>query len=206
MRVRVVHAFDCHLVHVCAEELPGQILRALGREAVVVVDLAAVDALEHEHALGDVRPDHLRHDDVTPLLEHARDELRVVRLLGQVELGAKVHLELVRERTSLEELGALGTPLERLRRRAEQCEVDLDLLLDPRPAHLDDHLASRLQQGRVDLRDRRRGDGLGVDPRERVRRKILADRPLDLREGYGRDLVDELPELLDVYVGKQVGT
>jgi hypothetical protein len=56
----------------------------------------------------------------------------------------------------------------------------------------------------VDLRDRRGGDRLGVDFREKLRSEFLADHCFDLREGNRRDFVHEAAELLDVDVREQV--
>jgi hypothetical protein len=205
VRIGVVDALHGHLMHVGAEELARQLSRALSAEPVVGVDLAPCDALEHQHSLRHVRPDHRRHDEILVLAHEACDELGVVRLLDEVELAAQMHFELVSERTRLQKLRALRVRLEQLRRRAHQREVDVDLVLDPRAAHLDDHLPPARQQRRVDLRDRRRREWLRVDADERVRRQLRRDHFTDLIERHRRDLVHELAELLDVHVGKQVG-
>lgn len=60
------------------------------RKAVAGVELAPVDSLEHEHPLRDVRPDHAWDDESLRVLDEASDHLRVVGLLGVVELGAEV--------------------------------------------------------------------------------------------------------------------
>jgi hypothetical protein len=52
----------------------------------------------------------------------------------------------------------------------------------------------------VDLRDRRSRERLRLDADERVRRQLLSDDLPDLLERNGRNLVDELAELLDVDV------
>ena len=120
------------------EELARERGRLLGREAVVGPDLDAVDPLQHRRLLGHVRPDHLRHDEPPIVGDEARDQLGVVRLLAEVELRAQVHLELVRERLELEELRRLGAPLEEARRRADDVEIEVDLLHHSRPPHLHD--------------------------------------------------------------------
>jgi hypothetical protein len=58
----------------------------------------------------------------------------------------------------------------------------------------------------VDLRHGRRRERLGIDPCKGVRRQILVEHALDLGKRNGGNLVDELCELIDVDVGKQVGT
>ena len=87
MRVGVVDARLRDLPDIGAEKVGGELLGPVGREPVVEVQLAAVDPLEHEHALGHVRMDHLRHDEVVVVLQLLRDQLGVVRLLDEVELG-----------------------------------------------------------------------------------------------------------------------
>ena len=139
------------------------------------------------------------------LLDQPPDHLRVVGFLDEVELVPQVRFELFGERLELEQLRRLRVALEQLRRRAEHLEVELDLLDDPGPAHLDDDAATRLQQGRMDLGDRRGGERLGVDLGERLEPEVLRDHGLDQRVGHRLDLVDELAELLDVDVRKQVG-
>jgi len=88
MRIGVVDALDRHLADVGAEELSRQLLCLFWRQAVLGRDLLTVDPLEHEHLLGHVRADHLRHEQLLELGDHPSDELGVVRLLGQVELPA----------------------------------------------------------------------------------------------------------------------
>jgi hypothetical protein len=60
--------------------------------------------------------------------------------------------------------------------------------------------ATAPEQRRVDLRDRRSRERLRLDADERVRRQLLGDDLPDLLERNGRNLVDELAELLDVDV------
>ena len=128
-----------------------------------------------------------------------------MRLLLEVELRPQVHLELVRERLELEELRRLGALLEQARRRADDVEVEVDVLDDPRPPDLHHDVAPIREHRRVDLRDRRCRQRLWLEPCERTLPEVLADDPLDLRERERRHLVDELAELLDVNVRKQVG-
>ena len=203
MRVGVVDAGLRHLADVGAEEVGCELRRPLGRQAVAGVELAAVDPLEHEQPLGHVGPDHLRHDEIVVVLELRGDQLGVVGLLDEVELGAEVDLELVRERARLQQLGGLGALLEELDGRADEGEVDVDLLDDARPAHLDHHLSAVREQRRVDLRDRGGGQRLRVELDDRVA-DVFPHDPLDLREGEGRHLVHQLRELVDVDVREQV--
>ena len=101
MRIGVVDALDRDLPNVGAEELPRQALRVFALQPVIGRHLFAVDPLEHENLLGHVRMNHLRHQQLGEIGDHAADELGVVRLLGQVELAVQVHLQLVRERLEL---------------------------------------------------------------------------------------------------------
>ena len=202
--IGVVDALHRHLVHICTEELPRELMRALGAEAVLGVDLAPFDPLEDESPLRHVRPDHGRHDEVLVPGDDPRDQLGVVRFLDEVELRAQMHLELIGQRARLQELRPLGPRLEQFGRRAHQREVDVDLLLDAGAAHLDDHVAAVRKQCRVDLSDRRRRERLGVDAHEDVWRQFLRDHLADLLERDRRDLVDELAELLDVNVRQEI--
>src|SRR5919204_1215365 len=204
VRVGVVDAVYGHLVDVGAEELARELSGLLGREAVVGADLHAVDPLQHHSLLGHVRPDHLRHDEALVVGDEARDQLGVVRLLEKVELGAKVHLELVRERLELEELRRLGAPLEQARRRADDVEVEVDLFHHSRPPHLHDDRLAGAEERRVDLRDGGGRDRVRVDAREDVAEGLAYDR-LELAEWHRRHLVDEAPELVDVDVRQEIG-
>ena len=134
MRIGVVDAVHGDLLHVGAEELPGQHLRTLGLESVLCRHLHALDPLLDEDALGHVRVDHIRHDEVLVLRGELRDQLGAVRLLDEVELGCEMALELLGERPHLDEPGCLGVAFGEGRQRAKQLEVERDLLLDPRPA------------------------------------------------------------------------
>ena len=108
MRVGVVDALDCHLADVGAEELPRQVLRLLGRQTVLGRHFLPVDALEDENHFRHVRMDDLGDEQLGEVGNRAADDVRVVRFLSEVELGAQVHLELVHERLELEELRRLG--------------------------------------------------------------------------------------------------
>ena len=176
----------------------------LAVEAVLFRHLHAVDPLLDEHALGDMGVDHVRHDQVLVLGSEPGDQLGAVRLLDEVELAAEMGLELIGERLHLNEPGRLGVALGEGGQSAEQLQVERDLLLDPRPSHLDDDLAARAQQRSVDLRDRRTCERLLVEPSEDVQADVLVDDPARLRERERRHVVDELAELLDVDVGEKV--
>ena len=90
VRVGVVDAGQGDLPDVGAEEVAGKALGPLMSKPVPRRHLLAVDALQHEHALGHVRPDHLRHDQVLEVVEETGDQLGVARLLDEVELRAQV--------------------------------------------------------------------------------------------------------------------
>jgi len=180
VRVGVVEPLDRHLAHVRAEELAGEVLRPLRLQTVVGVDLRAVDLLEDEHLLPDERVNHLRHDEVVGVGEHRGDQLGIVRLLAEVELAAEVHFQLLRQRGELKEARGLGPALDERRLPSEQVEVDLHLLDDPRAPYLHDDLAAGLQERRTDLRDRRRRERLGVDPREVHEADFAVDHRLEL--------------------------
>ena len=125
VRVGVVDALDHDLEHVGAEELARQESGALGLEPVPRLDPAARDQLQDERALGHVRLDHARHDERVEPLHEPSDELRVVCLLDEIELAAKVQLELVRELLELDPLRSLGAPSYQANRRAQHREVEL---------------------------------------------------------------------------------
>ena len=148
VRIRVVDALDDDLVHVRAEELARELLRDLGSETVIRRGLASLDVLEREHALGDVRTNHARDDEQLVVLDEPRDQLGVVRLFEEVELGAEVNLELVGERLDLQELRGLGVAGDQRGGRAQQREVELDLLDDPRPPDLHHDLRGRSSAAR----------------------------------------------------------
>ena len=204
MRIRVVGAFDRDLLDVSAKELACELLRTLASEAVVGIHLLPLDPLEHEDALGHVRPDHLRDDEIVVIGQEARDHLGVVRLLDEVELGAKVLLELVRQRSRLNQLRPLGSPLEQLGGLAQEGQVELDLVFDPGTTDLDDHLATALEQRGVNLCNGGGREGFGIDPHEDIGGEIVRDHLLDLGKGHRRNLVDQLAELLDVDVWKEI--
>jgi hypothetical protein len=83
---------------------------------VLRVHLPPIDPFEDDHSLGDVRTDDLWHDDVFVVRKHSRNELGVVCLFDEVQLGEKVHFELVREGARLQQLRTLRTRLEQFRR------------------------------------------------------------------------------------------
>ena len=149
---------------------------------MVGADLAPFNVLEHEHLLGHVRADQLRDDQIRVVADDPADQLGVVSLLGEVELGLQVLLHLFGERRELEQLCRPGTPLEEVGGRAQQLEVDLRLLDYAGPAHLDDDLAPVPHQGFVDLCDRCRCERLRIDPDEDVVTQFATDDGLDLGE------------------------
>jgi hypothetical protein len=125
-------------------------------------------------------------------------------LLIEVELCAKVHVQLVRERLHLQQLRGLRVLVEQACGCADQIEVALDDLFDAGPAHLDGNLQPVRELRTVDLRNRRCGERLRIDLREEVAVELFVQHLLDLRERHRRYLVDEPRQLLDVDIGKQV--
>jgi hypothetical protein len=164
-----------------------------------------VDALEHQHALGDPRAHHLGDREVRLVRHDPPDQLRVAGLLEEVELGAQVCRELVDERIELEQAGPVRSTLGQPCRRAEEAEVQLDLLEHSGPANLDRDLPPVRQQGGMDLRDRRRRQRLLADLREHARAQVAVDDRSQDGERHRLDVVDETAQLLDVGVGQQVG-
>ena len=205
VRVGVVDALDDDLEHVGAEKLAREEGGALRVEPVPRLDPAPVDPLEDERALGHVRLDHARHDERLEPLHERSDQLRVVRLLDEVELPAEVELELVRELLELDPLRRLGVPDRETDGRAQHREIEVDLLDDSRSPHLRDDLLPRCEQAAVRLRDRGGRERLRVETDERFLAEVLAQHRLDLRERDRRDGVDEAAELLDVDVGQEIG-
>jgi hypothetical protein len=185
VRVGVVDAVERDLTDVGAEEIAREPLGLLLLEAVVGGYLLAVDPLEHEHPLGDVRPDNLGHDEVVVLLDRPRYQLCVRGLFHEVELAAEMHFELLREGAELEEAGGLGALFEKADGRPNDVEVELDLLHDPGPPHLDDDVPPVREEGAVDLGDRGGGERIRLEPGEDVGADVFAKNALDLRERKG---------------------
>ena len=126
--------------------------------------LFAANQLEDEHPLGDVRADHLRDDEIRIAVRESPDQLGVVRLLLEIQLGTQMDLELVGEGLDLHELRRLRVAVEQPRGRAQQVEILLDLLDRPRSPHLHGDLAPVREQRAMDLRDRSSCERLLVDP------------------------------------------
>jgi hypothetical protein len=192
------------LEHIGAEELAREERGALWLEPGACLDLAARDQLEDERPLGHVGPDHPRHDEPVEQLDEPADELRVVRLLEEVELRAEIELELLGELLELHQPGRLRAAGREANRRAQQRKVELDLLDDSGASHLGDHLLPRGEQPAMRLRDRGGGERLRVETDEDLLAKVLPEHGLDLGERDRRDGVDEVAELLDVDVGQEV--
>src|SRR5204862_7349077 len=102
-------------------------------------------------------------------------------LLDEIEFAAEMYLELLAERSQLQQPGSLGALFEEADRRGDHVQVEVDLLDDPRSAHLDDDVAAVGQERTMDLGDRRRRERLRIEPRERVGAAVRPDGPLDLR-------------------------
>ncbi len=204
--VGVVHALDDDLEHIGAEELSGQVSRAFWIEPVPRLDLASRDSLQDECALAHVRLDHTRDDQSFERLDELPHELRVVRLLDEVELCAEMNLELVRELLELDPPRRLGVSHGEADRRAQHGEIEVDLLDDQGTPHLDDHVVSRSEQPAMRLGDRGRRERLRLEAHEGVRTEVGDHHRLDLRERDRRHAVDQACELLDVDVGQEIGT
>jgi hypothetical protein len=132
------------------------------------------------------------------------DKLGVVCLFRPVELSPQMNLELVCEGFELKQLGRLGVLVQEANGRPQDIEIDLDLLQDTGPAHLDDDVAPVFEQSRVDLSDRSARERLLVDARKGIRPELLVDRLANFLKRDGRCGVDELRELFDVGVRKQI--
>lgn len=111
-------------------------------------------------------PNHPGRHEPFVRLDDPSDQLCVRGLLLEVELGFQVRFNLLCECGELQQPGSTRPLLGRVRRGAQQLQVEGHLLLDPRSAHFDHNLAPVLEERRVDLRDRSRCQWLGVDPRE----------------------------------------
>ncbi len=174
---------------VVAEHLLVEQAHALGRELAPVdagrvergdvVGRDAVHALEGQHAVARQFPDHLGHLQVVRVGEVAPQQAGVGALALQIELVAQSALDLGHQFQRLDALGvghvALGEPAQ----RAQQREVGGDALLDLRPQHLHHHLAAVGELGRMDLRDRGRGQRFALEAGIELRHR-LAQRALDL--------------------------
>lgn len=88
---------------------------------------------------------------------------------------------------------------------AEDSEIELDLLEHSGSPYLDDDLTPVLEQTGMDLCDRGARERLGLDAGEHLSAELLVDPRRDLLERHRRRVVDELDQLLDVDVRKQVG-
>ena len=207
VRIGVVEALDGHLADVRAEERACELRGTLLRQRVAEIDAFALDELQHHHLLGHERVDHLRDEEVVAVVvDHLGDQLRVVRLLAEVELAEQMLLELVRERVQLQELCGVRVVLGDRGRLAQEVEIEPHLVDDAGAPHLDDDLAAALQEGGVDLRDRCRRERRLVDPGEVLEPDLAVDHLAQRREGQRRHVVDELRQLVDVDVGQQVGS
>ena len=138
-------------------------------------------------------------------VDEAGDQLRVVRLLDEVELLAEMHLELVRERLDLQQLRRRRVSPRARARRAEHREVELDLLDDARPAHLDHDVAAAFQSSaRCVCAIEAVASGSGSMLAKTSSPRSARIDAVDLRERHRRHLVDEMAELLDVHVRQQI--
>ena len=163
-----------------------------------------MDPFQHEHLLGHVRANYLRDQQLRKVGNRPSDELRVVRLFRQVELFVQVHFELVGEGLELKQLRRLGMLVQKTNGRPHYVEIEIDLLDHTRAPHLDDDFEPVAQQRRMHLSDRSARERLSVDSGEHIAAELVIDRAAKLLEWHRRRVVDELRELVDVLVGKQV--
>ena len=91
----------------------------------------------------------------------------------------------------------------------QDLQIDVHLLHDAGPAHLDHDVRTVCEHRQVRLPDRGAGERLGVEPGERFSggaAELLGDRRLDRVGRYRRGAVLELGQLFLEVAGKQVGT
>ena len=137
--------------------------------------------------------------------ERLRHVEHVLRLDAEVELlGDRLGEQLDEGRRVGQRRDRDPTDRERREPRHDP-EVLVDELPDRRALHLHDDVLARAQRRAVHLRDRRRGEGLGVEPREHLLRaaaEVLLHHPADHRERLRRHLVAAPLELRDELLGE----
>jgi len=204
VRIGVVDAVHGDLLDVGVKELTCERLGMLGLEAVRLGHPLSVDSLEDEYALGHVRLDHLRHDQVLEIAHETGDHCGAVGFFDEVELGGEMRLQLLRRGGQLQQARRLGASFGGRGQRAQQFQVERDLLRDSGAPHLDDGLPARSQESAVDLSDRGRCNRLLVEPGKEVEADVFVDHLLGRRERKGRHVVDEMRELVDVDIGQEI--
>ena len=173
---------------------------------MIARDLAPLDVLEHEHALGDVRPDHARNDEQLVALDKPARSARCCappRRSRAPRGGApRAHPRAPRSAAAAPSPSgrAISAAVERSTARSTSTCSTI-----PGRRTLTTTSPAALQQRAMRLRDRRCRQRLGIDAREHVVAEVRADDRVDVGERHGRHLVDEPAQLLDVDVGQQVG-
>ena len=156
------------------------VLQVNANHKASVHDPRRVVALAHRDGVGDVdsrRVARTGEGDIAPLLD-----LRLARAEHEGALDREPLAGVASERVPVPEVPAFDV-----------AAGQVDLMLDPRQANLDDHLAAAAQQRGVDLRDRRGRERLGLDADERVGMQLHRDHLADLLEGNRRNRVDGRP-------------
>ena len=219
---------DVARVHVGVEERVVEHLREEQRHAVArqlldvearflqALDLAdrnAVHALHHQHVVGAVVEVHLGHDEQLRAGEVAAQLRGIRRLAHHVEFVVQVLVELGDDVARTQALAVAPQPLDQQRAGLQQRQILVDRAQHVRTQDLDGDLLagvrSVLQDGEVDLRDRRRGDRLTLEVREDIVERTTQP-ALDLADGHiGRErrhAVLQLREFVGDVGGQQVAT
>ena len=157
MRVGVEEAVDQQHLDRGADGRVGDRHRveAGGDDRLAVGRGDAVDELHRDHALRGQVPVDLRNVDAVDPVEVLCEAARVVRLDRVVELEQQRAAELRHHLLDADVARRARAPLHRVRRAAEDLQVRLDLVLDPRPLQLDHDVASVLEGRAMHLRERR---------------------------------------------------
>ncbi len=144
-------------------------VEAGGVEGGQIVDLDAAQPLLHHQAARRKFPVDARHVDVLFVREVLAEAVGVAPLAAIVQLFAQGVGELLGHFHRVERHEA-GQPLaHQVGDVAEDVEVGVDQALDARPLDFDHHVRAVGQQRRVDLGQRGRGDGRGVEGGEDLR-------------------------------------
>ena len=187
VRVGVEEPVDDDLVQVRAEELVGQrgAVDVDGRQRIEVRDLAALHELHRQHAFGRVPLDRKRDDDVLEALQVLRQPDEVLGLPPVVELGDERAPEGLDGLLELVAVSQRRMAIHEAREVPEGLEVLGDPLADSGALDLHGDRPAVAHAGPVDLAERRRGEGLGLEGGKRpgdARSQLGFDDLLDLLE------------------------
>ena len=167
-------------------------VEAGGVEGGQIVNLDAAQPLLHHQAARRMLPVDARHVDELLTLEVLAEAVGVATLAAVVQLLAQGVGELVGHLHRIERHEA-GQPLaHQMGDVAEDVEVGVNQALDARPLHLDHHVRPVGQQRGVDLGQRGRGDGRGVEGGEDFRQRpaqLSLDQRQDRLPRVGRHVV-----------------